>query len=74
MMMLSLHHHKHWLVDVLIYCGVLVVAAGCLFSTVYGLYGHELSEAENVSYYMFSRFVWGVGLALMVFACHNGYG
>jgi peptidoglycan/LPS O-acetylase OafA/YrhL len=68
----------HWFVDVLIYYGMLVVAAGCLFSTVYGLYGswhgHELSDAENVSYYMFSRFVWGVGLALMVFACHNGYG
>ena len=54
------------------------VAAGCCFSTVYGLYdsfhGHKLSLAENVSYFMFSRFVWAVGLALMVYACHNGYG
>ena len=23
---------------------------------------------------MFSRFAWGVGLAFVVFACHNGYG
>ncbi len=45
---------------------------------VYGLYssfhGHELSATENVMYYMFSRFTWGVTLFLVVFACHNGYG
>ena len=68
----------HWFVDWLVYLGLWLVAAGCCFSTVYGLYsswhGHNLSLAENVSYYMFSRFVWSLGLALMVFACHYGYG
>ena len=68
----------HWLADWLIYCFIWFIAAGCLFSTIYGLYGswhgHELTKAENVSYFMFSRFTWGVGLAMMVFACHNGYG
>jgi peptidoglycan/LPS O-acetylase OafA/YrhL len=68
----------HWFVDWLLYRVVLLVAGGCLFSTVYGLYSSwdrgGLSLAENVSYFMFSRFVWGVGLALLVFACHNGYG
>ena len=68
----------HWLADWMIYVGVWVLAAGCCVSTLYGLYdswhGHQLSLAENVTYFMFSRFVWAVGLALMVFACHNGYG
>ena len=68
----------HWFIDWLIYRAVLLMAAGCLFSTVYGLYSSwdrgGLSLAENVSYFMFSRFVWAVGLALLVYACHNGYG
>ena len=68
----------HWTVNWALYGVIWAVAAGCCFSTVYGLYdsfhGHKLSLAENVSYFMFSRFVWAVGLALMVYACHNGYG
>ena len=68
----------HWLVDWATYLGVWVLAAGCCISTVYGLYGswhgHTFSLAENVIYFIFSRFVWAVGLALMMFACHNGYG
>ena len=68
----------HWFVDWFIYCAMWVVAAGCCFSVVYGLYSsfstHELTRVENVSYGMFSRFTWSVGVALMVFACHNGYG
>jgi peptidoglycan/LPS O-acetylase OafA/YrhL len=68
----------HWLLDVGIYGVIWIMAAGCCYSVVYGLYdsfnGHELTEAQNVSYIMFSRFTWGVGLALIVFACHNGYG
>ena len=47
-------------------------------STVYGLYGtwhgHTPSLGENIVYNTFSRFAWAVGLALLVFACHNGYG
>ena len=47
-------------------------------STVYGLYGtwngHIPSLGENIAYNTFSRFAWGVGLALLVFICHNGYG
>ncbi len=45
---------------------------------VYGLYstwhGHEFSTGENVMYFMFSRFTWGVTLFLVVYVCHNGYG
>ena len=55
-----------------------MLATGLCLSTVYGLYPtwhqHIPSLAENVIYLMFSRFAWGIGLALVVFACHNGYG
>ena len=68
----------HWFVDWLLYRVILIVAGGCLFSTVYGLYSSwgrgGLTLAENVSYFMFGRVVWAVGLSLLVFACHNGYG
>lgn len=59
----------------LVMWGVAIVLG---MSTVYGLYGtwngHVPSLAENVVYFMFSRFSFGVALALLVFICHNGYG
>ena len=33
-----------------------------------------MTLAEDVSYLMFTRFTWSVGVALIVFACHNGHG
>ena len=49
-----------------------------LVSTVYGMYfiwhGHVPSVGENIMYITFSRCAWSVGLALLVFACHNRYG
>jgi len=58
---------------------VLWVAAGVALVTIlYGLYftwhGHTLTKLENIFYITFSRLVWGIGLALIVFSCHNGYG
>ncbi|XP_070576031.1 nose resistant to fluoxetine protein 6-like [Ptychodera flava] len=45
-------------------------------TVVYGLYGtthgHELSQAGNIMYAMFSRFAWGIALAWVVFACQHG--
>ncbi len=47
-------------------------------AVVYGLYdtwhGHSLTLGQNVMYTTFGRFTWGIALALLVFACHNGYG
>ena len=67
----------HWFVDWLIYSAIFLIGACCLFACVYGLYSSSdrggLSLVENVTYFMFSRFTWGVGLALIVFTCHNGY-
>ena len=59
--------------------GILWMLAFTLcFSTVYGLYGsfngETLSTAEDVSYQMFSRLAWSLGLAMVMLACHNGYG
>ena len=57
---------------------LLVISGLCLFWTLYGLYftwhGHVPTLAENVIYIMFSRSIWALGLALLVFACHYGYG
>ena len=65
---------KGWLVHIVLW----LVAAILGIINVYGLYpswhGHELTTAENVLYVMFSRFTWGITLALVVFICHTGYG
>ena len=58
---------------------VLIILSGILLTLpLYGLYfqwhGHIPIKAENVIYIMFSRFSWGLGLALLVFTCHYGYG
>ena len=55
-----------------------IVSGICLATTLYGLYptwhGHVPTQAENIIYIMFSRTVWSIGLALLVFICHYGYG
>lgn len=65
-------------VNAVFYFVMVLFALGLLFAVVYAVYpmwhGHHYSVAERVSYLMYSRLTWGVGLALVVFACHNGYG
>lgn len=60
------------------YLALWVVSGLILVPCLYGLYftfhGHTPSPAENIIYFTFARCAWGVGLALIVFACHNGYG
>ena len=64
--------------NILLYTAVWIASGVILMCTLYGLYfsfnDHVLSRAENAIYITLSRFSWGVGLALLVFACHNGYG
>ncbi len=64
--------------NVLAYLLLWVVAGLIMIPDQYGLYftfhGHVPSKAENVLYIGLSKFAWGLGLALIVFACHNGYG
>ncbi len=65
-------------VNKVVYLAMWVASGLILVPSLYGLYfiwhGHVLSKAENVLYMTFSRFSWGVGLAFIIFACHNGYG
>ena len=55
----------------------MIAAASCL-TIVFGQYktwnGHPFTKAENVMYFMFSRTVYSIGIALMIYACHNGFG
>ena len=55
-----------------------IIAAVLCSSTVYGLQGpfsgNEFNRVEDISYQTFTRLAWAVGLAIIVFACHNGYG
>ena len=58
---------------------VMWILAGVLCITpVYGLYrdfnGHELSDFENIIYYMFSATGYCLGLSCVIYACHNNYG
>jgi peptidoglycan/LPS O-acetylase OafA/YrhL len=62
----------------LLYILMWVVALFVMFWLTYGLYftwhGHVPKTFENFVYIVTSRFLWAVCLALIVFACHNGYG
>ena len=55
-----------------------IVAASLCLSTVYGIQGAfdggGLSKGEDILYQMLSRLAWSIALAIIVFACHNGYG
>ena len=55
-----------------------IIAIGCCLTIVFGQYktwnGHPFTKAENVMYFMFSRTVYSTGVALMIYACHNGFG
>ena len=65
-------------INSLIYLSLWVIAVVIAIPTVYGLqdgfYGHVFSQPENIIYTMLARTSWGVALALMIFACHHGYG
>ena len=68
---------QRWLNRVL-HAFLWVLATLLCLAPLYGQYGtwHGLpfSRADNVLYFTFKRFSWSLGLALLVFVCHNGYG
>ena len=51
-----------------------LIFASILFGLYGTWYGHQMSKLENIAFYTFTHFAWGVGVALVVFACNNGYG
>ena len=56
------------------------LAIGLGVSSVYGVYtyykegGRPFTLAENIIYGTLSRFVWGLALAWVIYACNRGYG
>ena len=55
-----------------------IIAIGSCSAVIFGQYktwhGHPFTKTENVMYFMFSRTAFSIGIALMVYACHNGFG
>ena len=55
-------------------------AFACGLAVVYGVrkefrkHSETFTRAENLFYGTFSRFVWGIALAWVIYACHFGYG
>lgn len=66
------------LAKLLVYAGLWCVTVVSVFWLSYGLYftwhGHTPGRFENFLYITLSRPIWGLGLAAIIFACHNGYG
>ena len=60
------------------YSGLWLVATILSATIAFGQYqtwnGHPFSKTENIMYFMFSRTVFSIGIALMIYACHNGFG
>ena len=60
------------------YLALWALSGAILLSSLYSLYfiwhGHVMTRLENVLFMTFNRFAWSVGVAIIIFACHNGYG
>ena len=68
---------KFWMC-VCFYSALWIIAGTCCLTMVFGEYqtwnGHPFTKSENILYYMFSRTIYSIGIALMIYACHNGFG
>ena len=55
-----------------------IMAATCCLVIIFGKYktwhGHPFTKAENVMYFMFAHTGYCIGITLMIYACHNGFG
>ena len=69
--------YKLW-INVCFYSVIWIIAISCCLIILFGEYktwsGHPFTKPENIMYYMFSRTVFSIGIALMIYACHNGFG
>ena len=70
----SLSRVKNWLIYLVLWAVAIAVGMSAVYGLYSGFQGRVFTGAENVLYNMFSRTGWGVALALMVYACHHGYG
>ena len=69
--------YKLW-INVCFYSVIWIIAISCCLIILFGEYktwsGHPFTQPENIMYYMFSRTVFSIGIALMIYSCHNGFG
>lgn len=66
-------------INILIYVGLWQLAFVLCYTPVHGLHGaydvgENLTEGEEIVYQMFSRLSWSLGLSILLYICHNGYG
>ena len=65
-------------IRICLYSVMWIMAAALCAVIIFGQYktwcGHPFTKTENVTYYMFSRTGYSIGIALTIYACHNGFG
>ena len=65
-------------IRICLYSVIWITAAALCAVIIFGQYntwrGHPFTKTENVMYYMFGRTGYSIGIALMIYACHNGFG
>ena len=65
-------------IHICLYSAMWIMAAALCAVIIFGQYktwhGHPFTKTENVMYFMFSRTGYSIGIALMIYACHNGFG
>ena len=59
---------------VTMWCLATIIFSSIIFGLHGTWYGERTSTIENVMFFTFNHFAWGVGVAMVVFACNNGYG
>ena len=68
----------HFWHRVFFYSAIWMIAAALCLTIAFGQYGtwngHEFNKSENIWFFMFNRTVYSIGIALMIYACHNGFG
>ena len=65
-------------IRICLYSAMWIMAAALCAIIIFGQYktwhGHPFTKTENVMYFMFDRTTYSIGIALMIYACHNGFG
>ena len=68
----------HFWHRVFFYSAVWMTAAALCLTIAFGQYGtwndHAFDKSENILFFMFNRTAYSIGIALMIYACHNGFG
>ena len=65
-------------IRICLYSVMWIMAVALCAVIIFGQYktwhGHPFTKTENVMYLMFDHTGYSIGIALMIYACHNGFG